>query len=201
MHKLTNNLDESYLYLYSFILSIIVFFRIYIPFLLLLKQLFDFELPIWIETPSILGIFYLGIYVYSNYLWKIKYVKYLRLPLIPNLNGVWDAVLISSYNQKIIKAKVKIIHSYSTFTMILETDESTSNTNIAYFDLEDPHNMTITYNFLSKPKGNAAQTMNIHEGTATLIIDEKQTALQGTYYTGRGRQTYGDINLTRSPSK
>lgn len=38
--------------------------------------------------------------------------------------------------------------------------------------------------------------MSIHRGTATLEL--KRNALEGDYYTGRGRMTFGSIKLTRA---
>ena len=39
--------------------------------------------------------------------------------------------------------------------------------------------------------------MNIHEGTANLEILKNDTELKGYYYSGRGRQNFGEILLKK----
>ena len=55
----------------------------------------------------------------------------------------------------------------------------------------------LNYEYLSEPKALAADTMQAHRGTAHLRISDGRNKLTGSYYTGRGRGTVGEILLTR----
>ena len=198
MHVCSNDLDNnSIIYLYSIILSIFTFFIILIPFYNTLQKHFNFTIPIWIETPSIIGLYHFYLKIYDKYFWKYNFIKYIGLPKIPNLNGLWIAEIVSSHDETTKKAEVLISQAFSKFSMVLKTDESTSYTTVASFSLNNPIHKTITYSYLSKPRSSSSNSMNIHEGTATLEIFEDESKLEGYYYSGRGRLTYGDIKIER----
>lgn len=201
MHQCSNNLkNQNNVYLYSFVISIILFFGLFIPIINCLENRFDFPIPVWVETPSIIGIYYSLITLFDELIWKYKWIKYLRLPLIPNLNGNWSAE-VSSGDYPIIKADVKIIQTFSKFSLVLKTSTSSSVSKMASFDLSNPIKRTISYQYLNKPKSKAVETLNIHEGTGILEIDCNENKLSGYYYSGRGRETHGDISLERTHSK
>ena len=158
-------------------------------------------IPIWIETPSIIGLYHFYINLFEKYLWKHSVTKWIGLPKIPNLNGKWKAVIKSSHNHATKNADVFISQSYSKFSMILKTDESTSITTMAHLELGNPIYRTLTYSFISKPRPLSAASMNVHEGTANLEILKNDTALRGYYYSGRGRQNFGEILLEKEGAK
>jgi hypothetical protein len=41
--------------------------------------------------------------------------------------------------------------------------------------------------------------MSIHEGPAWLALSNDNQVLEGLYYSGRGRQTHGQLGLRRLP--
>lgn len=55
----------------------------------------------------------------------------------------------------------------------------------------------LTYEYWNEPTADAAATMAPHRGTIWLDIaqDESTTRLDGEYYTGRGRETSGRIDM------
>ena len=56
----------------------------------------------------------------------------------------------------------------------------------------------LVYTFVNEPRANAAPTMEMHRGTTWLRLGESGRVMEGHYYSGRGRQLYGDIALERS---
>lgn len=202
MHACSNNLGlELRIYLYSLFLSIFIFFLVLIPFYNFLESYFGIVIPIWIETPSIIGLYELFVKIFEKYLWKYRFIEWLGLPKIPNLNGKWTAVIKSSFNNTQKEACVTICQSYSKFSMILKTNESTSETNMAAFQLNNPIKRTLTYTYLSKPLSTSVPSLNIHEGTGNFEILEGDKEMTGYYYSGRGRQNFGEITLKRDNEK
>jgi len=59
----------------------------------------------------------------------------------------------------------------------------------------------ILYTYVNEPKAASKSTMNIHYGTASLQISDDFKTLNGEYYSGRGRQTYGSIIAKRQANK
>lgn len=201
MHNIPNDLDNQHrITLYTIILSVFTFFWGLLPVYDYLQSIFNFVLPIWIETPSILGLYHLYVKAFEKYLWKYQFIKIIGLPRIPDLNGKWDTKIYTSFDDSVKNAETEIAHNYSSFSMILKTDESKSSTTSAIFNLKDSINRTISYSYLSRPITLTSDTMNIHEGTAVLEISKDTKKLKGYYYSGRGRSTYGKIILEKAVS-
>ena len=77
-----------------------------------------------------------------------------------------------------------------------ETELSLSYSISASLKVADVVNSELSYLYVNEPKAPAPDTMNIHRGTANLEL--KQNALEGDYYTGRGRMTFGSIKLSKA---
>ena len=198
MHHCSNDLENKQrITLYAILLSIFTFFYILLPIYAFIEATFNFTIPIWVETPSIIGLYQLFIKIFDKYLWKYSFVEVIGLPKIPNLNGEWKVKIYSSFDNNVKDADIEIVHNYSHFSMILKTAESKSATTSAIFNLMNPIYKTISYSYLSKPITVTNDTMNIHEGTAILEISEDIKKLEGYYYAGRGRLTYGKIIMEK----
>ncbi|MFZ7137883.1 MAG: hypothetical protein ACOWW1_05645 [archaeon] len=199
LHTCSNDLqNNSKIYLFSLILSIFTFFILLIPTYATLEAFFNTTIPIWIETPSIIGLYGCFNKLFDKFLWKCDAIRWFGLPKIPDLNGVWTVNILSSHNDGVQKqAEATISQTFSKFCMVIKTDESVSQTTMAAIELENPIFRTITYTYICKPLANSKPTMNIHEGTGRLEILEGDTKLKGYYYSGRGRQNFGDIDLQK----
>jgi len=198
MHACSNDLGSvSRIYLYSLLLSILSFFLLLLPLYDYLENSFELTIPVWIETPSIIGLYTFYINVFDKVLWKYKVIRWLGLPTIPNVNGAWKATIRSSHDGIEKEAVATICQSYSKFSMILKTDESVSQTTMASFELSNPIHRTLTYTYLCKPLPTSSTSMDIHEGTGILEILEEDVEMKGYYYSGRGRQNYGEINFKK----
>jgi hypothetical protein len=53
------------------------------------------------------------------------------------------------------------------------------------------------YFFKNKPGENATNSMHAHEGSTILCYNEKENILEGEYYSGRDRNNYGDIKVSK----
>ncbi len=198
MHFCSNDLaNTSRIYLYSLVFSVLSFFLGLLPLYIIIEESLGIAIPIWIEIPSIIGLYHFYIDLFEKYLWKHRIIKWLGLPKIPNLNGNWKAVIKSSHNNTTKNADVFISQSYSRFSMIVKTDESTSKTTMAHLELSNPIYRTLVYSYISKPRPLSAPTMNIHEGMGNLEILKNDAELRGYYYSGRGRQNFGEILLKK----
>ena len=90
---------------------------------------------------------------------------------------------------------ISIIQRWSKLLVRFETEHSQSHSISGALKVADVTNPELSYLYMNQPKASAPVTMSIHRGTATLEL--KGTVLEGDYYTGRGRMTFGSIRLTK----
>ena len=55
----------------------------------------------------------------------------------------------------------------------------------------------LTYEYLNVPLPNAKKTMHIHRGNVRFSLETDGKVLEGEYYSGRGRQTFGISRFER----
>lgn len=135
------------------------------------------------------------IFIFDRYAWKL-------LTRIPNLNGDWEAVGISSYTMDESEApnhefsmNVKIKQTFSRIGISTTTGESTSNSTMASFQLNLPIPV-IRYSFENIPMNRSSQELQRHPGMVELrIIDEKE--MSGDYFSGKHRLRFGSLTLRR----
>ncbi len=148
----------------------------------------------WIESPSIL-FFYGLLYTFFDK-WSLR----LGLTAIPDLNGEWKGYLSTSFNKNATREKaiLKIFQSWSEIKIVLATDNSSSYSEVASLAIKPPEGKYLSYQYINEPSPSAAQTMNIHRGTARLILNKEMDSLSGEYYSGRNRQNFGSLYFKRS---
>ncbi|MBF8265478.1 MAG: hypothetical protein HW384_1342 [Dehalococcoidia bacterium] len=155
--------------------------------------------PWWIDTPSVLGFFALIRTTFDKTLWRNKMVRKVLGITIPDLNGSWKGQLFSSYtdHSSPLDADLIISQNWTGILISLETATSVSRSRAAAFVIDQPGRISLIYEYLCEPRPVAIDTMHTHRGTAELHISSNGTLLEGEYYTGRDRQTYGTLNLQR----
>lgn len=145
----------------------------------------------WIEIPSVLGAYGLVVAAYDGNLWR-------HLSNIPDLRGTWVGEVSSNFDgQHKTICVARIQQTWTRISIELETDQSMSRTTMAALFQGIPGEKGLNYEYLSEPKGLATETMQAHRGTAHLRISSGFSNLSGSYYTGRGRGTVGEISLRR----
>ena len=161
----------------------------------------NFNIPWWVETPSVLGFFGIYVWLYDNWLWnKIPFRK-LRWFQIPDLQGKWDVIIKSSYKgfEEQTKAQATIRQTGNRMCITLQTAQSSSfSTYGAIARVDRQNNYELIYHYQNRPNPDSLETMSIHYGTAWIQIADNVQTMDGEYYSGRGRQHFGTILFFRA---
>jgi len=140
------------------------------------------------------GVIYGGlIFLYEQWGWR-------WLSTIKNLNGTWVGSITTSHNGGTsVPCVMRVRQTWTRMAIELETEQSRSRTTMAALYDDQPGDTGLKYEYVSEPRNLAVQTMHTHRGVCTLAItaDSAETRLSGDYFTGRGRETRGEINLHR----
>jgi hypothetical protein len=160
---------------------------------------FKIDFPWWLESPSILSLYKALSTLFNKKLWKYSFWKFLGIPNRPDFNGIWEGNLKSSFDDfsAVTKFTLTIKQTYDEIQISGHTPNSSSFSTSAVLFLSKPSKPSLCYTFKNTPNPDAINTMANHDGTAFLSISENKIELNGTYYTGRGRQNYGKIALTK----
>ena len=155
----------------------------------------EYEPQWWLRIPSFAGIYSALYWLFDRHIWRWRLLKKLGIIKTPDLNGTWVGVIQSSYQGTTTEFTAIITQRWSKISIILETSESDSRSNAAILKVVDLPFPELIYTYSNEPKSKAPDTMNIHRGAA--ILEYKNFSLEGTYFTGRGRNTYGGIHLQK----
>ena len=153
----------------------------------------------WLDIPSVFGYYGILNYFLNKYVWKWKKIRSILFINTPNLNGIWQGNLSSSFNnhtQK-INVKVNIKQSLTKMAISFESEQSRGHSIIATLLIDDVGSRALRYEYLNEPKIDSPETMHMHRGTSHLILVDDHT-LDGDYYSGRDRVQRGLINLRRN---
>jgi len=156
-------------------------------------------IPWWIDAPSVIGFYSLLYTFFDKRLWKLRILRTIGIVKVPDLNGVWNGYVVSSFDKhaKEDKATIKISQTWTRIIIVLETNHSKSISLIAGIVTEDSSGMILIYEYLNEPKPNAKHTMHVHRGTARATLKSEGKVLEGEYYTGRDRQNFGILRFER----
>ena len=148
------------------------------------------DIPYIREIPTFGAVFMAVFYLFDRLLWKFKLSK------IPNLNGDWEGKIETSHNGKEFDIKVNIKQTWSSISIILETANSRSKSEVASISISKSR---LVYQFFNEPFFRSEKTLHKHYG-ATMLNFKGSDVLEGFYFTDRDRQTHGAINLKRIKS-
>lgn len=167
-----------------------------------LLQVWQISIPWWVETPSILGLYWLMFAAIDQWIWKWRFLRRIKLVQSPNLSGRWEGNLVSSFDEHETQTRA-ILHVSQTWTkmsILLETDYSISKSQIADITIDAHGKARLSYVYTNFPKPEAPLTMEGHRGTAFHVYqaNEDTESLNGEYFSGRGRQNYGAMRLSRA---
>ncbi len=153
------------------------------------------ESPWFISLPSVMPIYAFLLYIYSECLWKIKF-----LSKTPNLEGTWIGRSESTYAEKgqeggtTFSFVVHIHQTWQLISIIMYTDESRSISNMAYLDTQ---NFKLKYEYSNEPFNTSKNTMRCHRGVQELFLLNNCKTLNGGYYTDKHRANYGEIKMQK----
>jgi hypothetical protein len=155
-------------------------------------------IPWWFDAPSSMGLFGIFHTIFDKALWRQPWLHRIGLVKVPILEGNWRGHVRSSFNQHTGEHEVsaRIKQTWTQISLVLEGASSTSRTLVASLQVDTPEGAVLSYQYRNEPKPAAVGTMQIHYGTARLVLRDG-TLLEGDYYSGRGRQNFGSITLKR----
>ncbi|GJQ55615.1 MAG: hypothetical protein HKUEN07_21840 [Rhodocyclaceae bacterium] len=122
------------------------------------------------------------------------------LSTIKNLNGTWVGSITTSHNGgTTVPCVMRVRQTWTRMTIELETEQSRSRTTMAALYEDQPGDVGLKYEYVSEPRNLSVHTMHTHRGVCTLAIAaaSEEMRLSGDYFTGRGRETRGEITLHR----
>src|SRR5258707_3972814 len=156
------------------------------------------SVPWWMDAPSSMAYYGAFYTFFDRYLWRQSFATKLGLARIPNLTGRWRGHLITSFDGHARRHEL-MIHIFQSWTQIviyLTTTTSMSRSCTAVIQVDDPEGISLVYQYENQPLANATKTMHMHHGTAMLRISNGE-CLEGDYYAGRDRRTFGRICCKR----
>lgn len=138
--------------------------------------------------------------LFDRFLWKWRGFKYIGIVTFDNLNGHWEGIIKSSWDeyQNDIPAKLTIKQTATSIKIYGKFNQSNSVSIHEYFGRNEMHDQTALYYFYKNdPRYDAVRTMAMHEGSAILTYNRDEETLSGYYYSGRDRNNHGTISLSR----
>lgn len=159
----------------------------------------------WADLPAVWGFYVLYWGIFEKWLWTWPLLRFIRLVRVPDLRGEWVGEGVSSYDDGGGKPtpydmRLTIRQEWTRCSVRMETGHSRSDSTIAAVLVEHGGRPRLSYEYQNQPGAHAAGTMHAHPGMTRLeMIDE--THVEGEYYTGRDRRSYGTMRLTRRAAR
>jgi len=154
--------------------------------------------PLWLDVSSVMFLYGLLYGFFKRVAWKWGWLRRLGVVSTPILDGTWSGTVQSDYDGVIRPAhavEVVIGQDWTEIVIRLRGPKSHSHSVSASMVVTEDECILI-YDYLSEPNSDAVETMQMHRGTARLVLTGSDQ-LEGDYYTGRGRKNAGGIKLLR----
>ena len=151
-----------------------------------------------LPIPSIALVFGVSYWAFDNWLWRLRFLRFLQLISVPDLRGTWKGTVASSYTEFEHQQPVTVAieQTWTKIAVRLNAAESRSWSLTASILTNAPEGLVLTYLFDNQPEANSDRTMERFRGT-TVLVRTASDQLEGYYYTGRGRGTHGSMKLSR----
>jgi SMODS-associating 2TM, beta-strand rich effector domain len=155
--------------------------------------------PWWFDGPAAVGTGTMLYNLFDRWGWRVKAFRLVDLVATPDFSGDWLGGGFSSHDdhQSEFQANMSIRQRWTAIKITLETATSRSESQIAAININEGGNSVLRHTYVNRPQSGAIDAMNMHCGTATLRIDSSLNAIEGEYYTGRGRLTEGRLSFRR----
>lgn len=155
---------------------------------------FSIDVPWWIDAPAVFGFYGLLYWLYDRFLWGTALFR--ALHGVPNLSGRYKVTVRTSHDnhEAVREASAVIAQTWSRVVVRLETEFSTSTSKTAWLQESPGVGFSIAYIYSNMPRPSAPAELVPHEGTAVIVFDAIGKG-KGTYYTGRGRVNFGELEF------
>ena len=153
--------------------------------------------PWWVETPTIMSVYGIVYWLYNRHGWKWRLFG-CQLSEIPDFSGTWFGEIHSNHAEG---TKLHgMMHLHQTWTNLcaeFDSEKSRSYSVMAAVNVTPGPTEGLTFQYTNAPRNDATETMNAHVGLNHLRLSPDGKTLEGDYFSGRGRQTFGRMKLTR----
>tara|TARA_R100001143_G_C3361001_1_gene135704 strand:- start:10374 stop:10979 length:606 start_codon:yes stop_codon:yes gene_type:complete len=148
---------------------------------------------------SALALIYVFYKWFEKDLWH-RFNNLFGLVKTPNLSGIYQGTLKSSRDnfQTETVITVKIEQTLRYLLLILSTSTSSSKSEMAALIPDAPDGPMLIYSFHNDHKKISKPEMQYHRGMSSLIYNEKEASLNGTYFTSPERGYHGEIFLKKT---
>jgi len=152
--------------------------------------------PLWIDVSSVMFLYGLLYGFFNGVAWRWNWLRRIRVVSTPILEGKWQGTVKSDYpDSEPNDAEVTIGQDWTHILVRLWSAKSHSHSLSGSMVVTEDECILI-YEYLNEPNNDAVETMQMHRGTARLVLTGGDE-LEGAYYTGRGRKNTGAIKLRR----
>ncbi|MUV85518.1 hypothetical protein GJ631_02705 [Natronomonas sp. CBA1123] len=150
--------------------------------------------------------------------WKTPVARSTGASRAPDFSGDWKGYIKTSYEGHIdeealhesndteaemqrVAAKLHIDQTWRKISVHLSTENSESDSTGATVLTKEGRWPSLTYQYGNEPDVDSESSMRAHDGTADLSLKRngEQDVLEGFYYTGPGRENYGEMYFERQP--
>jgi hypothetical protein len=150
--------------------------------------------------------------LFIRYVWKTRPSRFVRASKVPDLSGEWEGYIETTYQGQIdgealhtsndptaerqrVAATLYIDQTWRKVDIHLSTANSESDSTGATILIKEGRWPSLTYQYMNEPGVNSEDSMNSHDGTADLSLkkNDTQRILEGFYYTGPDRESYGEM--------
>lgn len=155
-------------------------------------------IPFPLEAPSVALFFAIFYTTFNRCVWKTLLLRKLGIIKVPNLAGNWSGELRSSYDKmkNAIPITLSIQQTWTSMSVKLKAPKSNSFSRSASILIDVPDGPCLIFYYQNEPLQDAVGTMVIHKG-ANILKLVSEDVIEGEYFTGRGRMTFGCVNLNR----
>lgn len=141
--------------------------------------------------------------VYGALYWLLDRYLWRRRPIgpllkVPDLAGVWRVEGTPLHSGAAVpwEGRITIIQSWDKLRIHLKTGKSSSDSLSAALQHDSAVGFVLMYHYRNQP-GVAERDMAPHHGFAELTFASDGQSATGDYFNGRGRNTFGTMQLTR----
>ena len=164
----------------------------------------DPNLSRWLLLPSF-GLTFAVVRAFVDHVgWRWKPARMILGISVTDVGGTWKGTIRSSYEPPdsadpapLYPTTVTIQQTWMRVFVRLQTKASHSDSIAAAWRGIGTADAELTYIYENDPGIHASGDMQKHRGTTVLRLGADGDELIGEYYSGRGRQQYGELRLRR----
>lgn len=153
----------------------------------------------WLDVPAAVGFGGLFYTVFDRWVWCWKPLSRLGIVRTPDLRGRWRGEIksLNAPHSAPTTAEFRVEQTWTRMCISMTGPQSRSKSVVAAITVDTPE-PELVYTYHNIPNADAVATMEQHFGTASHRLTDEGRRLNGEYFTGRGRTTYGIVTLQRA---